>query len=92
MVPKTREDVYQIKKGDEIRVGGMLYKAMDSFDKHNNQVLVCCYKDYPTGGFDEANPYFIKAESIFQKLNIHSEIETKDYFVEKLKKYSEKGT
>ncbi len=85
--PKVREDVYNIKKGDEIRVGGMLYKAAESFDVKRDGVLVSCYNDYTKGGYDEKNKYFLTAEYIFEKCHLAEDMMSISYYVEKFADY-----
>ncbi|MBQ9140891.1 MAG: hypothetical protein IJX63_03755, partial [Lachnospiraceae bacterium] len=89
VVPRVREDVYNIRCGDEVKVGGMLYVALEDFDKGSGQVLVCCYDDFKVGGFDYKNPYYITADSIFERLQITPEMETKAYYEERLKYFRE---
>ncbi len=89
MKPMTIEEVYNLRKNDEISIKGMLYKLMDDFDKENKRVLVCCYKDYPNGGFCEDSTYFLDEEFICKGLWITKDMKTIEYYVKKFQEYVE---
>lgn len=51
------DDFRNIQKGQQFTIGGMLYHAMQSYDICKKSVMVCCYKDYPNGGYDFSDTY-----------------------------------
>ena len=90
MRPRTLEEVQNLKKYDEFTyiTRGATYKVMEDFDKENNQVLVCMYKDFTHGGFDESDTYYLSEEMLCDGLKITSDMQNMDYFVKKFQEYS----
>ncbi len=90
MKPRTIEEVRNLKKYDEFTyvTRGATYKVMEDYDKVNNQVLVCMYKDFTHGGFDESDTYYLSEKMICEGLKITPDMENMDYFVKKFEEYS----
>ncbi|MBQ8823717.1 MAG: hypothetical protein IJZ64_00625 [Ruminococcus sp.] len=64
IIIKNKSQLYNLKKDDEFLIGGMLYKVIEPYNETIDSILVVCYKDYPTGGFDYKNPYSLSYDYI----------------------------